>query len=198
MGGQHPGHRRHCIREKQDRKGQGAGVKNRLRSGARKVFRLEPVLFISLFSVLLLALLLQIRGARQSLLLQIRGARQSIGTVRQNHWNLVRNVRVRVGTGKNASWKKVTLPETIGDLPGGTTVTVSFRIQSDGSSMLFLNPVYSPVDIYADDQLIYSYGTQGTWPSYMPDPPTGAFSVKLPAHRDEHLLHVLPSSCIRW
>ena len=99
MSGQHPGHRRHCIREKQDRQGQGAGVKNRLRSGARKVFRLEPVLFISLFSVLLLALLLQIRGARQS-----------IGTVRQNHWNLVRNVRVRVGTGKNASWKKVTLP----------------------------------------------------------------------------------------
>ena len=179
MGGQHPGHRRHCIRKKQDRQGQGAGVKNSLRSGARKVFRLEPVLFISLFSVLLLALLLQIRGARQS-----------IGTVRQNHWNLVRNVRVRVGTGKNASWKKVMLPETIGDLPGGTTVTVSFRIQSDGSSMLFLNPVYSPVDIYADDQLIYSYGTQGTWPSYMPDPPTGAFSVKLPAHRDEHLLHV--------
>jgi signal transduction histidine kinase len=179
MGGQHPGNRRHCIRKKQDRQGQRAGRKNSLRSGTRKVFRLEPVLFMSLFSVLLLALLLQIRGTRQS-----------VGTVRQNHWNLVRNVRVRVGTGKNASWKRVTLPETIGDLPGGTTVTVSFRLQSDGSSMLFLNPVYSPVDIYADDKLIYSYGTQGTWPSYMPDPPTGAFSVKLPAHRDEHLLHV--------
>ena len=159
MGGRHPRHRR--------------------RFTCRKQGWLEPVLFVSLFSVLLLALLLQIRGTWRS-----------IGTVQHSHWTQVRNVRVRIGDGENASWKKVMLPETIRNLPGGTKVTVSFRLQSDGSSMLFLNPVYSPVDVYADDKLIYSYGTQGTWPSYMPDPPTGAFSVKLPAHRDEHLLHV--------
>ena len=147
--------------------------------GQRRPFLPEIRLFLCAFASLVALLLFQVRSFPRS-----------NGIVQQNNWVRVLKVNVKIGTSPSAASQTITLPETIKALPHQTTVTVEFETRSDGSNMLFLNPVYSPVKIYADDVLIYSYGTPGTWPSFMIDPPTAAFSVKLPAQSSVRPLRI--------
>ncbi len=72
------------------------------------------------------------------------------------------------------------LPVTVSDLSARSEVTVSFTLDSGTDRQLFFGSVYAPLVIYADDQPIYEYGQDGTYPSFMKDPPTQYASVLLP------------------
>ena len=75
---------------------------------------------------------------------------------------------------------ELTLPGNVRGLSPRTPVRVSFTAGPEQGDALFLHPVYSPLDVYVNDTLIYSYGTEGSYPAFFTDPPTGAFSVSLP------------------
>ena len=77
-----------------------------------------------------------------------------------------------------------TLPGSIHGLAHGTPVSVSFTADRGQDSALFLHPVYSPLDVYVDGNLVYSFGREGTYPAFFTDPPTGAFIVPLPPPAD--------------
>lgn len=88
----------------------------------------------------------------------------------------IRNPSVRV-SGKSA---ELTLPGSVKNLAPRTPVSVSFTAGPEQGDALFLHPVYSPLDVYVNDELVYSFGKEGSYPSFFTDPPTGAFSVPLP------------------
>ena len=76
------------------------------------------------------------------------------------------------------------LPGSIRDLAPGTPVSVSFTADRGRDGAIFLHPVYSPLDVYVDGNLVYSFGREGTYPAFFTDPPTGAFIVPLPPPAD--------------
>ena len=75
---------------------------------------------------------------------------------------------------------ELTLPGSVRGLSPRTPVSVSFTAGPEQGDALFLHPVYSPLDVYVDDTLVYSFGKEGSYPAFFTDPPTGAFSVPLP------------------
>lgn len=73
------------------------------------------------------------------------------------------------GTG-NASC--VTLPLTLKGLAPRTPVSFTASVYPEAGSHIYLKTVYSPVRVYADGKLIFSYGQDGTLPAFLQDPPT--------------------------
>ncbi len=90
----------------------------------------------------------------------------------------------------DASPMTLSLPTTLRHIPPSSKVALSFDVRSEGSQLLFLNPYYSSVEVYANGSLLYVYGEQGSLPFFMHDPPVGAFSVQLPSLAPNHPLHI--------
>lgn len=81
-----------------------------------------------------------------------------------------------------------TLPTQFTDLSPRTEVTQSFDITPKADDYLYIKSVYAPVSVYADEEKIYEYGTPGTFPGFMADPPTNVALISFPkTGRSVHL-----------
>lgn len=75
---------------------------------------------------------------------------------------------------------EVTLPYIIEDGTAGQTVVLTTELENVNAQRLYFKGVFSAVQVYANDILIYDYGSPGTYPSYFDDPPTMTATVELP------------------
>lgn len=66
----------------------------------------------------------------------------------------------------------VSLPLTLKNLAPRTAVTLTTSVHPEAGSQIYLKTVYAPVRVYADGELIFSYGQDGTYPAILSDPPT--------------------------
>lgn len=66
----------------------------------------------------------------------------------------------------------VSLPHTFEGQKPRTTVTLYADITVHPRESLLVKTVYAPLCVYANDQLIYQCGQEGTYPAFMLDPPT--------------------------
>ena len=104
---------------------------------------------------------------------------ERFSTVRSGDFvKTVRSCRVRTAGGT----RKLALPAVLDDLPHGSTVEISYTLPSRYGNRLFFGTVYAPLKIYVDDQLVYSYGDEETYPAFFLDPPTNYTSITLPVH----------------
>lgn len=74
----------------------------------------------------------------------------------------------------------VSFPLTLKNLPPRTAVAFTTDVYVDTGSHIYLKTVYSPVRVYADGELIYSYGQEGSYPACLLDPPTKVGLLSLP------------------
>lgn len=77
--------------------------------------------------------------------------------------------------------EQLKLPHSLSDLPARTPVTVTLDVTPKQGDCLYIKTVYAPLKLYANDALIYEYGADGTYPSFMADPATAVEIVHLPA-----------------
>lgn len=87
--------------------------------------------------------------------------------------------RVRIQI-ENETAYEVSLPTKIKELPAHTRVVLSADINTNAGDKLQIKSVFSPIKLYVDDLLTYEAGQEGTYPSYMNDPPTILTTVLLP------------------
>lgn len=80
------------------------------------------------------------------------------------------------------------LPLSQSGLAHRTVVSVAFDTPVRKNDLMFFGSVYAPLKVYANGSLIYEYGQDGTYPSFMKDPPTHYDSVILPC--DEETAHI--------
>ncbi|MCI8550072.1 MAG: GHKL domain-containing protein [Lachnospiraceae bacterium] len=66
----------------------------------------------------------------------------------------------------------VSLPFTLKGLSARMPVVLTARIQPGPGECIYLKTVYAPVRVYMDGELVFTYGEEGDWPSFLPDPPT--------------------------
>lgn len=78
----------------------------------------------------------------------------------------------------------VTLPFKADNFSSREKLKITFNITPASGDMLYVKTVYAPLSVYADGELIYSFGKAGTYPSFFADPPTEVAVVSLPASRD--------------
>ncbi|WP_317854832.1 GHKL domain-containing protein [Chakrabartyella piscis] len=72
----------------------------------------------------------------------------------------------------------ITLPYTFYD--DTEQVILTTQLNYSGYKRLYMKSVYSPLRVYANDELLYEYGTEGTYPPYLNDPPVQTSMVDLP------------------
>jgi hypothetical protein len=65
-----------------------------------------------------------------------------------------------------------TLPMNFTGLSGRTEVTLSAVVTVSEGDCVYLKSVYAPLKVYANGNLIYQCGQEGSYPEYMQDPPT--------------------------
>lgn len=75
----------------------------------------------------------------------------------------------------------IDLPGSLSNIPYRTAVTLYADVKAAPGDCLLVKTVYTPLLLYADDQLIYSCGQEGSYPSFFLDPPTTITTVELPA-----------------
>lgn len=80
------------------------------------------------------------------------------------------------------------LPLSQSGLAHRTEVRVAFDTPVRKNDLMFFGSVYAPLKVYANGSLIYEYGQDGTYPSFMKDLPTHYDSVIL--HCDEETAHI--------
>lgn len=75
-----------------------------------------------------------------------------------------------------AGHKSLQLPCTM----EAASVTLTAEIDAAPGDSLYLKAVYTPVKVYANDALIFEYGQEGSYPSFLLDPPTKVKLLPLP------------------
>lgn len=149
----------------------------------KTVRRISMVIYIVLLAAALLALLWF--SARY------RPAPGSFGPVQK-----LDGITCKTGTETNS----IALPAKLKNLPPRTPVTLYAQVNAKPRESLLIKTVFAPLEVYVDDELIFRCGQDGSYPSYMNDPPTiiatvplpykeGALSLRMnylsPAQRDE-------------
>ena len=76
--------------------------------------------------------------------------------------------------------QKVKLPITYVCKYGEKQLTVDFTVNKEEDDFLFFGTIYSPLKIYANDELIFDYGLINRFPKIFVDPPTTFESIKIP------------------
>ena len=74
----------------------------------------------------------------------------------------------------------IRLPRSFSRLSPHTPLTLTARIRPEAGDYLYIKAVYTPVRLYADGQLIFQYGQDGSYPAFLLDPPTKTALVPLP------------------
>jgi signal transduction histidine kinase len=78
---------------------------------------------------------------------------------------------------------EVALPYSFQNLPTRTPVNITVEIKPGSAQphdSLLVKSVYAPLKLYADDNLIYESGQEGSYPAFLLDPPTILSFVDLP------------------
>lgn len=86
--------------------------------------------------------------------------------------------------------RTVSLPLTLGRLSPRTTLTLTAEIRPADGDYLYLKTVYAPLRVYANEQLIFTYGHPGSYPAFLLDPPTKTALVPLPDTGDSVTLRM--------
>ncbi len=68
--------------------------------------------------------------------------------------------------------RPVSLPFTLKGFSPRMPVALTTRIQPGPGKCIYLKTVYAPMRVYMDGELVFAYGQDGDWPSFLPDPPT--------------------------
>lgn len=78
------------------------------------------------------------------------------------------------------AWQTGTLGLKLNNLPDRTHVTVEIETVPSEGDRLYIKDVYCPIKVYMDDELVYAYGQEGTYPSFLKDPPVSCFIIPFP------------------
>ena len=76
--------------------------------------------------------------------------------------------------------KQYTLPHDFKNLKPNQKVTITYTVDAHNSYFIYIKSVYAPLKVYANNNLIYTYGESGTQPNFMIDPPTKVKILELP------------------
>ncbi|MDR0818171.1 MAG: 7TM-DISM domain-containing protein, partial [Oscillospiraceae bacterium] len=87
------------------------------------------------------------------------------------------NITYRIGEGELIP---AVVPSEISDLKPRTPVTVYTSIEPTNNDSLRIETIYTSLNLYADDTLIYSCGQPGSYPKFLIDPPTIITIIPLP------------------
>ena len=104
----------------------------------------------------------------------------------KNHHHLISNARMYYRGKKH----NVQLPYILQDTDQDEKVIVTFTVHGKLGDMLLFKSNYSPIKIYADKKLIYSYGSRDERPPFMKDPAKLVNSVVLPFYANQTQLQV--------
>lgn len=103
-----------------------------------------------------------------------------------HHYHMVNNSDTsldtisKVSVKINNKTKEYQLPYNFSDLKPSQPITISFTITPNKKNFIYVKTVYAPLKVYANNELIYSYGDKGTQPHFLIDPPTKVKIVELP------------------
>ncbi|MCI8442802.1 MAG: GHKL domain-containing protein [Provencibacterium sp.] len=87
---------------------------------------------------------------------------------------------VRQITGWQLDDVPVSLPHSLQRVSARTPLTLSADFTPESGDYLYLKTVYTPCEVYADGELIFSYGQTGSYPAFLIDPPTKIALLPLP------------------
>ncbi|HHT23904.1 MAG TPA: GHKL domain-containing protein [Clostridiaceae bacterium] len=79
---------------------------------------------------------------------------------------------------------KVKLPEP------RTAITLTAEIENGPGKTLLVKSVFCPLKVYANEELLQSYGQPGSYPSFFNDPPTALMLIPLPPEGEKVSLRV--------
>ncbi|GHV45505.1 hypothetical protein FACS1894204_04810 [Synergistales bacterium] len=105
------------------------------------------------------------------------------GNVRTLPWALFRMEDGRSGT--------VALPHTFSKLPPRAKVELWMNFNFMPGDNLFIKTFYSPLRVYADGDLLFERGEEGSYPAFLSDPPTELTMVPLPEKTSQLRLEYL-------
>lgn len=71
----------------------------------------------------------------------------------------------------------ISLPHTFDKSDG--SITLSFTIDASKGNVLYVKSVYSPLKVWQDNRLVLDYGEEGTYPSFLSDPPCSILMISL-------------------
>lgn len=72
----------------------------------------------------------------------------------------------------NGERQQMTLPYTFCDLPPETPIAITFPFESRTPFSMLVKTVYAPGEIAFNGETVSVYGMEGTYPSFLDDPPT--------------------------
>lgn len=72
----------------------------------------------------------------------------------------------------NGEQKTLMLPYTFRNLPPGTPISISFPVETREPFSVLVKTVYAPDEVAFNGETVSTYGTKGTYPSFLDDPPT--------------------------
>lgn len=76
--------------------------------------------------------------------------------------------------------KELTLPVSLHCPDSRTPVTLTAQVRMRKGDYIYLKTVYAPLQVYADGELIFQYGQDGSYPAFLLDPPTKVALFRLP------------------
>ena len=80
----------------------------------------------------------------------------------------------------NNKTKKYKLPYKLCNLKPNQSITVTFSIEPNKNNFMYVKTVYAPLKVYANNELLYTYGYKGSQPHFLTDPPTKIKVLALP------------------
>ncbi|NCB30815.1 MAG: hypothetical protein EOM66_05340, partial [Clostridia bacterium] len=84
----------------------------------------------------------------------------------------------------------IELPTILKGVPPRTAITLKAQIAVGWSDSLLVKSVFTPMRIYLDGELAYAYGEEGSYPSFLNDPPTNLFILPLPQNGEPVSLRI--------
>ncbi len=81
----------------------------------------------------------------------------------------LKEVKIQIDGGEPYS---ATLPARVPGLSPHTDVTVFAKAEANPEDRILIKSVFAPMKLFVNDALIYESGNEGSYPSYMNDPPT--------------------------
>lgn len=127
--------------------------------------KLTPIIQISVGGIFMLSLVFLLIGA------------VGFQTVTPETKAFAKPLDSAVWTG--AGDQKVTLPHSFQSLSPRTSIVLTVAFTPKQGDYLYVKSVYAPLKIYANDRLIYEYGQEGSYPSFLQDPATSVSIVPL-------------------
>lgn len=76
--------------------------------------------------------------------------------------------------------RELSLPASLDCPDRRTPVTLTARVKQCKGDYIYLKTVYAPLWVYADGELIFQYGQDGSYPAFLLDPPTKVALFRLP------------------